>query len=72
MVDSLMHKVLHPEAYTMRKRSGYRDDGEGESLSEETGPSGDEIYLFPSRVKGFSFRSKKWRKFPPVSQAQNV
>ncbi|KAF2195113.1 P-loop containing nucleoside triphosphate hydrolase protein [Zopfia rhizophila CBS 207.26] len=61
MVDFQMYKLLHPEAFSaIKKQSRDSEGGKAGQISEETGPSGDEIYLFPSRVKGFSFRSKKW------------
>jgi hypothetical protein len=60
MVDFQMYKVLHPEAFGAIKKHSRDRDGKGGLLSEDIGPAGDQVFLFPSRVKGYSFRSKKW------------
>ncbi|ORY13314.1 hypothetical protein BCR34DRAFT_673035 [Clohesyomyces aquaticus] len=60
MVNFEMYKVLHPEAFGPSKGTLVIVMAKGGSLSEEIGPVGDHVYIFPSRVKGYSFRWKKW------------
>jgi hypothetical protein len=57
MIDTLTYQAMHPHDKKGQLESTFSDD---ETISEETGPVDEQIYIFPRIIVGFHLQWKKW------------
>lgn len=62
MVEFSNVQSAYSESVSAMRGSKLRDAKDSKTRNGEESIARNEIYLFPSHVKGYSFRSKKWSK----------
>ena len=65
MIDIDTYKKLHPESAMVLEMSyRFKSDIEPEAMESDEPPTGNRLLLFPSKIRGFNLRMKKWGMIP--------
>lgn len=78
MIDMMMYREIHRESDNgghrlQPSRSNFVDVDEigPEKLKEDSPPDGDFVYLFPTKIRGYNLKTKKWLELQ-VDRMQQV